>query len=243
MENSLYVGLSRQAVLQRAMTTIANNVANMSSPGYRTQNPLFKEFISDPQGSKEPLSMVYDYGQYTTTAPGPQTVTGNTYDVALNGPGFIGITLPSGDTQYTRAGNFTINNIGEIVTANGYAVASAGGAAIAVPQGTREVKITATGDVIADGNTVGTLQVVEFENLQDLRPEGNGLYSNQGNAPTPAVQTEVRQGMIEGSNVNGVVEMTRMIEVSRDYQSTMRMVNNEDERQRNAVQRIFQVTS
>lgn len=244
MENSLYVGLSKQIVLERAMQTIANNVANVSTPGYRGQNPLFNEYISKPAGDKEPLKMVYDFGQYTTTTAGPLQLTGGTYDVALEGPGFMGVNTPSGETQYTRSGNFAVNPAGQLVTASGFTVAGNGGAPIAIPSGTKDVKILPTGDVIADGNAVGQIQMVEFTDLNGLKPQGNGLYkADPNNTPTPASETKMTQGALEGSNVNSVLEMTRMIEVSRDYQSTMNMVSSEDERQRNLIQKLLKINA
>lgn len=243
MENSLYVGLSRQVVLERAMATVANNVANLSTPGYRAQNPLFNEYISKPPGERDPLKMVYDFGQFTTTTPGPIQVTGGTYDVALEGSGFMGVTTPSGEVQYTRGGNFAVNDKGQLVNSTGYLVSGNGGSAITIPAGTQDVKILPTGDVVADGNPIGQIAMVEFENLNALKPQGNGLYKAENITPTPALNTRMIQGSLEGSNVNSVLEMTRMIEISRDYQSTMRMVMNEDERQRGTIQKLLQTNA
>lgn len=237
MENSLYVGLSRQVVLRNAMDMVANNVANMTTPGYRTQNPIFKEYLSQPKGDPNNLSMVSDYGQWQTTTPGTLQFTGGTYDVALSGPGFIGISTPSGETQYTRAGNFTTDGSGLLVTPAGMAVSGN----ITVPPGSKEVKITESGEVSADGNIVGRIPVFEFANLQNLKPQGNGLYSGSG--AVAASQTKVKQGMLEASNVNPVQEMSRMIEILRDYQSTMKMMNSEDERQRAAIQKLAQANA
>ncbi len=236
MENSLYVGLSRQVVLRNAMDMVANNVANMSTPGYRTQNPIFKEFISEPKHDKDPLSMVSDYGQWQTTTPGTVQFTGGTYDVALSGPGFIGITTPTGETQYTRAGNFRVDNTGQLVTSAGYTVGN-----VTIPAGTQEVKITEAGEVSADGNIVGTIPMFEFDNLQMLKPQGNGLYASEN--ARPATETRMQQGMVEGSNVNAIMETTRMIEILRDYQSTLKMINTEDERQRSAIQKLAQTSA
>ncbi len=234
MENSLYVGISRQMVLRNAMDMVANNVANMSTPGYRAQNPIFKEYLSKPAHDKETLSMVEDYGQWSTTSPGTTQFTGGTYDVALNGPGYIGITAPDGTMMYTRGGNFTTNSQNQIVTSAGMLV----GTGINIPAGAKDVKITETGEVVADNNTVGQIPVMEFDNLQMLKPQGNGLYSAEGGRP--ATETTMKQGMIEGSNVNGVLEMTRMIEILRDFQSTQAMLKSEDERQRGAIQKLAQ---
>ncbi len=239
MENSLYVGLSRQLVLDHAMTLVSNNVANANTPGYRAQNPLFQEYIAKSQGysSQDPLSMVYDEGQYDTVSPGPIQFTGGTYDLALNGPGFFEVTAPSGETQYTRAGNFTVNNKNELVTAAGFKVAGPGGGAIAIPPGAKDLVVTAAGEVTADGNVVGRIGIVEFDNIQDITPEGNGLYSSK-TPGVPAIDTTVTQGALEGSNVNSVQEMTRMIEILRTYQSTMNMIKNEHDRQMGMIDRL-----
>lgn len=239
MENSLYVGLSRQLVLDHAMTLVANNVSNANTAGYRAQNPMFEEYITKSNGytGQDPLSMVYDMGQYDTTSAGPVQLTGGTYDVALMGPGFIQVLTPGGDTQYTRSGDFTLNSNGQIATSAGFLVSGPGGNPVSIPAGTEEVVITESGEVTADGNVVGRIGVVEFDNLQDLKPQGNGLYSS-GAAGRPATETKVKQGALEGSNVNPVQEMTRMIEILRTYQSTMRMINNEHERQVNAIQKL-----
>lgn len=237
MESSLYVGLSRQIVLDHAMTLVANNVANANTAGYRAQNPLFQEYISKERYDKEPLSMVYDMGQYDSTQSGTIQLTGNPYDVALNGPGFMAVKSPGGDIQYTRAGNFTVNNNNELVTSSGFQVAGPGGDSIAIPAGSKEVKITKEGEVTADGNVVGRIGVFEFDNLQELRPEGSGLYSAK-TPGRPATETAVIQGSLEGSNVNAIQETSRMIEILRTYQSTMRMIQNEQERQVSAIQKL-----
>ena len=240
MESSLYVGLSRQIVLNNAMTMVANNVANVNTAGYRTQNPMFQEYISNERYDKNDLSMVYDMGQYDTTSPGTMQLTGNPYDVALNGPGFMSIQTPSGEMQYTRAGNFTVNNNSELVTSSGYKVTGPGGDAIAIPAGSKEVKITEQGEVTADGNTVGRIGVFEFDNLQELKPAGNNLYSAP-NPGRPATETKMVQGSLEGSNVNAIQETTRMIEILRTYQSTMRMLQNEQERQTTAITALARI--
>ncbi len=235
MENSLYVGLSRQMVLRSAMDMVSNNVANMSTPGYRAQNPIFKEYLSAPRHDPDKLSLVQDYGQWQTTSPGPAQFTGGTLDVALSGPGFMNVTTPGGEVMYTRAGNFTTNSQNQLVTASGMVVAGNGGA-ITIPPDATDIKITDDGDVTANGNVIGQIAMTEFDNLQQLKPQGNGLYSGEGGRP--ATETQMKQGMLEGSNVVPVTEMTRMIEILRDYQSTMKMVQTEDERQRNGIQKL-----
>lgn len=238
MENSIYVGLSRATVLQTQMDMVANNVANMDTPGYRTQNLLFKEMVEKPSGQKFPYSMVSEIGQFETTTPGTMHTTGNRLDVALQGPGFFGVVTPGG-IRYTRAGNLTLDANGQIVTASGLPIASSGGSPITVPAGTSELSIDEAGNISTEDGQIGQLQVSEFSNTDALTLEGSGLYRpDNGASPTPATKTRVMQGMLEGSNVQGVVEMTRMIGILRDYQSLQRLLQNEHDMSRSAIQRI-----
>ena len=236
MENSLYVGLSSQVALEEKMSLIANNVANAATPGYRAQNPVFKEFISDQKRMKHDVSLVYDYGQYQVTDPGPIKMTGNPLDVALVGPGFLGVQTPEG-VQYTRAGNFSLNSLGELVTSRGYKVASQGGGSITVPDDAQFVTIDNKGVISTDKGQIGQLMVSEFKDYQKLDPAGNGLYKTD-EAATPATETTVIQGKLEGSNVQAVLEMTRMIDVLREYQAVQNVMQNEHTRQRTAIQRM-----
>lgn len=240
MDSSLYVGLSRQIVLKRSLEMTANNIANAQTPGYRAQNPMFEEFVSKPKTAKEPLSLVYDKGQYDTTTPGPAQFTGGSYDVALTGPGFFNIRTLTGETMYTRAGNFTVDSTGMLVTSSGLQVGGTGGTPILIPPGSTEVKILPDGVVNVDGNIIGNIGMSEFANVQDLEPQGNGLYSAKSN-PTPATETTMKQGMIEGSNVNTITEMTRMIDVSRTYEQTMAMMKNESDRALGAIQKLAKI--
>lgn len=236
MENSLYVGLSGQVALESKMAVIANNVANMATPGYKGQNAVFKEYISNQKRMKEDVSLVYDIGQYQMTDPGPIKVTGNSLDVALVGPGFFGIQTPEG-TQYTRAGNFSLNALGQLVNARGAMVANEGGGTITIPTDAKYVSIGQNGAIFTDQGQVDKLMVSEFGNYQKLDPQGNGLYKTD-EAPKPATETKVLQGKLEGSNVSPVVEMTRMIDVSREYQAVQNMMQNEHERMRTMIQRM-----
>lgn len=235
MENSIYLGLSKQTVLRTNLDIVANNVANMNTPGFRAQNMLFEEYLSDPRGNQlDKLSFVLDRGHYETTTPGPVQVTGNALDVSLEGPGFIGIEGPGGETVFTRAGNFQINPAGELVTAQGYSVA--GG--IVIPQGTTEIKIDEKGSVSTQDGQVGQLMINEFSNVQVLEPIGDNLYRSPNDPGTVSTGTRVKQGQLEGSNVQPIVEMTRMIDVLREFQTVQNILQSENERLRTAIQRL-----
>ena len=224
------------------MDLIANNVANMSTPGYRGQNIAFREYlVNQPIGgprsdTRDKISMVEDYAQYQYTAPGPLRETGNPLDVALNGTGYMGVQTGQG-VLYTRAGNFRLNANGELITGAGDLVASDGGGAITIPREARQITISKDGSISTETGIIGRLMIVEFENEQNLEPTGRGLYKATA-AANPAENTQVVQGAIEDSNVQPVVEMTRMIDVLRSYQEMQRMVQSEHERERTMIQRM-----
>ena len=236
MENSVYVGLSKQVVLKENMDIIAQNVANVNTPGYRAQNMIFSEYIEDPRYMKEDIAMVLDYGQYQKTDPGNVKVTENPLDIALVGNGFLGIETPEG-IQYTRAGNLIMDSEGVLRNARGMPVASEGGGEITIPRDATEISIDRNGIISTEQGQIGQLMVREFNNYQELNPAGNGLYTTT-EAGIPADGTEVLQGKLEGSNVQAVIEMTRMIDVLREYQAVQNMMTSEHERLRSSAQRL-----
>lgn len=237
MENSVYIGLSKQVVLRENMDIIAQNVANVNTPGYRGQNMIFTEYIEDPRYMKEDIAMVLDYGQYQITDPGNIKDTGNPLDIALVGNGFLGIRTPGGDIQYTRAGNLTMDAEGILRNARGMAVADARGGEITIPRNAQEIRIDQNGIITTEEGRLGQLMISEFDNYQELDPAGNGLYETTA-AAIPAEKTKVMQGKLEGSNVQAVVEMTRMIDVLREYQAVQNMMQSEHERLRSSAQRL-----
>ena len=236
MENSIYVGLSKQIVMRENMNIIANNVANMSTPGYRGQNMVFTEYIENPRYMKEDISMVLDYGQYQKTDAGPVKTTGNSLDIALIGSGFIGVQTPAG-IQYSRAGNMGMTQEGVLVNSLGMRIADVGGGDITIPADSKEILIDRTGVVSTEQGQIGQIMIREFASDQDLNPAGNGLYTTTA-APQEPRNTQVLQGKLEGSNVQAVVEMTRMIEVSREYQAVQNMMISENERLRTAIRKL-----
>lgn len=245
MENGLYIGLSRQIALQKRMDLVANNIANVNTPGYRADKILFEEYVyntrTDSQNN-EKISMVLDYGQYKDTSAGQTTFTGNPLDVALNGQGFMMVDS-NGTTKYTRAGNFTTDSEGTLVTASGKPVLDSGGGQITIPKGAKDITITQDGQIVTDQGTAGKIGMVEFENPQMLIPTGDGLYEPVDDTvvSAEAENTTMKQGMIEGSNVQAVLEMTDLIEISRQYQSNQRLLQNEHDRQSDTIEKLSQV--
>lgn len=241
MENSTYIGLSRQMVLRNNMAITANNIANMNTPGFRAQNLMFMEYVSDPKNNEaDPMSFVYDRGQYQITDEGPVAKTENPLDIALIGPGFFGVDGPGDGPTYSRSGNLHIGPEGTLMTSGNFPVVDDGGAPITIPADATEVKIDDKGVISTQNGQIGQIQIVEFENIQELEALGNNLYTTDI-VGTPATKTTVKQGYIEGSNVNAIIEMTRMIDVSRSFQSIQSSMEKENERLRKAIQTLTKV--
>ncbi|WMT85716.1 flagellar basal-body rod protein FlgF [Pelagibacterium sp. 26DY04] len=241
IENAQLIGLSRQMALQRQMDVVANNLANINSTGFKAEAILFEEYIMPvaadrtfPRGSQE-LSYVQDWATMHDLAPGAVTQTGNPLDLALAGEGFFAVQAPEG-IRYTRNGAFEINSDGVLVTQNGYPVLTDGGNQIVFAPEEIDIAITPEGAVTSSAGNKGALQVVEFENAQELTRTGDTMFA--GGTPLPATATAVVQGALERSNVSGVGEMTEMIRVTRAYSSLADLMNKQDELRRSAIQRL-----
>ncbi|MFC6856292.1 flagellar basal-body rod protein FlgF [Marivibrio halodurans] len=227
MENALYIGLSRQTALRREMDVIANNIANANTPAFKAEKMIFQEFLSKP-GDRERISLVQDFGQARDLSEGPAEPTGNPLDVAIHGDGYFTVDTPLGE-RYTRHGRFQLDATGQLVTSAGHAVQGQAGP-INIPTDGGPISIAADGTVSNDNGVLGVLQLVTFDDQQALKRAANGLYSAEDQNPQPVDNPTMSQGMIEGSNVESIVEMTRMMTVSRKYQSLGRFLEKEDER-------------
>ncbi|MBP2292081.1 flagellar basal-body rod protein FlgF [Azospirillum rugosum] len=236
METPIYVALSRQMTLRRQLDVISNNIANMNTTGFKQQRMLFTEFLERP-GMHEQVSFVQDRAVVRDLATGGLTQTGNPLDVALTGHGYFTVDTANGP-RYTRAGNFQLNDQRQLVDGGGLPVLADNRQPITIPEGTRDIKITGDGTVATELGPVGKLNIVTFKNEQLMTEVGSGLYvSDEEPQPAPA-DTKVAQGMLENSNVKPVVEMTAMIDIQRQYQSNQRMIENEHERIRSAIQKL-----
>lgn len=242
MENPSYIGLSRQIVLERQMAVVANNLANMNTTGFKAETPLFVEYLNGPdrigprRGTE--VSMVLDQGTVRDLREGTMEVTNNPLDVALRGEGYLMVETFAGP-RYFRGGRLTVNAEGLLVNNAGLPVIGTGDVTIIVPDNAGALTIGRDGFITSENaGEVGQLRVVRFENENQLSAIGGGLYvTNQ--QPADAEDTQVVQGMLESSNVQPIVEMTRMIAVSRSYEATQNFIQNEHERQRTAIQQLI----
>jgi len=244
MDNALYVGLSRQMVLRREMDIVANNIANADTTGFKVESLLQKTEPSEPaftlQGPR-PVKFVGEDGVARDFGQGGLRRTDAPLDVAIEGQGFFQVNTASGP-RYTRDGGFRLDDNGRLVTPAGQAVADDGGGEITLDPEKGAITIAPDGTVSQGSERVAKLGVVNFTTLSTLEKTGDNLYRNTSNQqPQPVSDAKVRQGMLENSNVNPILEITRMIEVSRAYEQMSKMMDSNADLSKSAVQRMGRV--
>jgi flagellar basal-body rod protein FlgF len=239
MQNATYIALSSQMALQHQMGVVANNMANLSTPAFKGEQMLFEQYLIKPPGNS-PLAFVQDNGTVRDLRQGSLTKTGNTLDLALEGAGYFAVQTPLG-TRYTRNGHFQLDAQGQIVTSQGYPVLSDGSQPIAVASGADKISIGPDGTVSLGRGAIGKLQIVNFDQPQAVVPSANGLYLTD-QAPQPTTKTKVIQGMMEESNVQPVLELTRMMAVSRASGTVKDFLDEESTRQRDTIDKLGKVS-
>ncbi|MEH6632634.1 MAG: flagellar basal-body rod protein FlgF [Halopseudomonas aestusnigri] len=240
MENPSYIALSRQMALGRQMSIIANNVANMNTNAYKNEGMMFVEHLSKTK-TGERLSFTQDLRLVRNLAEGQFHTTNNPLDTAISGKGYFTVEN-DGDTRYTRDGSFKLNTEGELVTSEGFLVMSDGDTPISFPINATDITITRDGTVTSSAGTAGKLKLVSFENEQLLVKEAGGMFSTAENQEViDEAPGEIIQGAIEGSNVQGIIEITRMIDSTRGYEAMSKFIKQEHERQLKAIQSLASV--
>ena len=244
MENAAYVGLSRQMTLRRELDIVANNIANADTTGFKVEQLLVGEEIGERARNafvRPGVSFVLDNGVGRDYGQAALEQTGRDLDFAIEGEGaFFKLNDGVGEA-YTRDGAFTLDPEGRLTTEGGAAIQGDGGDIILDPaQG--EPAVAADGTISQNGATVGRLSIVRFDTLAALEKGGDGLYRNASNAASiEATDARVRQGMLEGSNVNPILEITNLIEIQRAYESVTRMIEQTNDLSRRSVERLGRV--
>ncbi len=222
MDNSIYIALSRQVALFRDMETTANNLANQNTVGYKASRLLFESFLVD-DGKQRDMAFTQDVATFDDHTKGPSQVTGNMLDVSIGRNGYFMVETPAG-TRYTRAGSFQLSLDGTLITAAGHPVLDQSGQHIQFTEEDRDITIGSLGSVVVDGEERAALGIVEFDNEYLLSRVGQQLYATD-QPPLPAADPQVAQGVLEGANVQGVLELTHMMDVSRSVNATARMID------------------
>jgi flagellar basal-body rod protein FlgF len=231
MDAALYSTLTRQSGLMREMQVVANNIANISTSGFRREGVMFSEYIAK-MGDGPSLSMAHANTRVVDLSQAGITQTGGTFDVAIQGDGFFQLITPNGP-RLSRAGAFSPSAEGNLVNFDGHILADQGGAPIAVPQGARAVAIAQDGTISADGAEIGRIGLWQPTDPLTLRHEAGVLFS--ADALEPFEGGTMLQGFLEDSNVNPVSEIARMIEVQRAYEMGQSFMDQEDRRMRGVI--------
>lgn len=252
MWRGLYTAGAGMITETKRTDTIANNLANANTSGYKRDNAINEEFepmLIKRIGDYAAGFDVTRFKNFHVSAEEPPTVgtlglgskiaeiatdhaqgvfetTGNPLDLAISGNGYFVIQTPQGE-RYTRDGNFYLGANGQIRTVQGFNVLGEGGP-ITIPEGTRAITVGATGQVLADGQEVGQLRFVEFNDRRAvLKQGGNLFYAQQGAQPQQATG-EINQGLLERSNTNVVSEMVNLIANHRVYEAGSKAVTTQD---------------
>ena len=250
---SLSIAATGMLAQQLNVEVISNNIANMSTTGFQRRRAEFQDLLyqsqravgstSSASGSVVPVGVQVGLGVktaavYRVTTQGSLTSTSNTFDLAVQGKGYFQVTLPNGETAYTRSGSFQLSAAGQIVTADGFTVLPG----ITVPNNATGVTINSSGEVLVkvSGQTtpqnVGQFQMATFPNPAGLQAIGDNLLSQTdasgaavtGN-PGDAGFGTLSQGFLEASNVNVVSEITSLITAQRAYELNSRVIQASDE--------------
>ncbi|WP_106752955.1 flagellar hook-basal body complex protein [Pannonibacter carbonis] len=241
MENAQLINLSRQISLRRQMDVTANNIANLNTSGFKAKRLIFEEFIMPvaeatafPRGDLK-LSYVQDSRTITNFLAGSIQLTGNELDVAVDGDGWFAIQMEDGSEAYSRNGAFHLNNVGQLVTSEGRPVLTDGGPISFTPED-GSITISDDGTISTRLGARGRLRLVELDRPQNAVAIGNNLVTYEN--PQPVGRVRVIQGGLEDSNVQGVVEIADMIEITRKYESVTKMLKDTDDLARQAIERL-----
>lgn len=250
---ALRTAATGMAAQQLNVEVISNNIANMNTVGFKKQRAEFQDLLyqsieragaqSSGTGTVVPTGVQVGSGVkagsvYRITTQGSMTQTGNQLDVAINGRGFMQVTMPSGEIAYTRAGNLSIDGQGQLVTEDGYLIEPA----ISIPEDATAISISATGQVqvVQPGNPepveVGIIELATFFNEGGLEAIGDNLFMETGASGAATVGTagdagfgRLLQGYTEASNVDAVSEITALIVAQRAYEMNSKVITTADE--------------
>ena len=252
MIRSLWISKTGLDAQQTQMDVIANNLANVSTTGFKGSRAVFEDLIyqtlrqpgaQSTQQTQIPSGLQLGTGVRPISTQrlqtqGNLTQTGNPLDVAVQGAGFFQVLMPDGTTSYTRDGSFQTNSQGQLVTSSGYAVQPA----ITIPASAQSVTIGTDGTVsiTQSGSTattqIGSLQLATFINPTGLQSQGQNLYQETASSGTPSVGTPgtngagtLMQKYVEASNVNVVSELVNMIQTQRAYEINSKAITTSDQ--------------
>jgi flagellar basal-body rod protein FlgF len=241
MDITTALAASRLIAQQRAMDITANNVANANTPGYRTERVQFSDYIDKQTGMKSPpgiksISYTHDRATYREPQPGAVSHTGNTFDLALTRDGYFTVNTKNGP-RLTRDGRFGPMPDGTLADASGNPVLDSNGKPIQIPLTDTKITIASDGSLSTENGQVGKIGVVQTDPMK-LQAEG-ATHFVAGAATAPVASPGIVQGAMEESNVQPVLEVTRMLDNERQFQLVTQLVQAEGDRQQNAIDKLL----
>jgi flagellar basal-body rod protein FlgF len=239
MQTSLPVALSAQLAMEKRLDTIADNLANSRTAGFRAEEVKFESFMS--RAAAEPVAFASTGETYVSTRTGEMTQTGNTLDMAVNGNAYFAVQGPKGPI-YTRDGRMTITDTGDVTSLTGVPFLDAGGAPLQVDPSAGPIQIARDGMILQRGTQIGAVGLFEIPANAKLTRAGTSGFTPDRPA-TPLLDfgsVSVLQGFTEGSNVNPILEMTRLIAVQRAFESAANFIETSERSLDSAVAQLGQ---
>ncbi|HEU0160551.1 MAG TPA: flagellar basal-body rod protein FlgF [Hyphomicrobiaceae bacterium] len=237
MQSNLYVSLSAQMSLQKRLETIAHNLANASTAGFRAEEIKFESVLS--LAAPDPVAFASAGTSFISRKSGEFVRTDNAFDVAVEGAAWLGINTPTGQV-FTRDGRMRMTEAGELVTLNGHAILDAGGAPIRLEPNAGPPRIARDGTITQNERQVGALGLFQIDPAAKLsRFENSGVVPDR--AATPVLdfsKTGVQQGFIERANVNPVQEITKLIMVQRAYEAVTASIKDAETSLQDAIRSL-----
>ncbi|CAI9119497.1 flagellar basal-body rod protein FlgF [Brytella acorum] len=246
MENATYIALSRLDTEQRAMSIVANNIANASTNGFKAQHILFSDYLSRQNGAQAPdgetnLQYNQDLATFRDIGQGQFEQTGNPLDIAIGGDGYFTVKTANGN-RLTRSGRFVRAMDGSVTDEASNPLLDRNGQPIRIPRQDQTVTIASDGTISTENGVIGQIGIVVPQDNNKLQVEGGKLLvANTQTRQDP--QPKLVQGMVESSNVQLMSEVTQMMQIQRNFEFMSEFVQNEATRQQNAISRIVQASS
>lgn len=233
------VGLSAQQVLRQRMDMTANNLANMTTTGFKAERLVMRELSEKPASATEnvgDIAFVDGWMLQRDFSVGPLSRTNNPLDAAIEGEGFFVVQTDTGEA-YTRDGGFAINSEGQLITRTGHIVLGDGGPITIDPEA-GEIAIRGDGMITQNEIEAGKLRLVAFDTPEGLEKLGANLWAASDETAHAAENPRVVGGFLEQSNVNAVSELTQMISISQSYQSVARIISQSDELRATSIEKL-----
>ena len=238
MDITANVATSRLVAQQRAMDVLANNIANANTPGFKAERVLFSDWLSSQLAPPErSVAYTQDRATWREQQAGTLTHTGNPLDLALTSDGYFTVNTPRGP-RLTRDGRFGLLPSGTVADSAGNAVLDSNGKPVQLSSTDTQITVAGDGTISSENGQLGKIGIVQPNDAMQLSAEGNTLF--RANSPTaPVAAPGIVQGTVEASNVQPVLEVTRMMDGERQFQFIVQFIQAESDRQQSVIDRLL----